>query len=78
MEYNIVSEKIGIWPLGCLLYIMIFKEQSLMNVQKLEIINGNNNFPDYKLKCFSKKYVDSIRSTLMPNPNNRPNILYLE
>ena len=49
-----------------------------MNVQKLGIINGNNNFPDYKLKCFSKKYVDSIRSTLIPNPNNRPNILYLE
>ena len=40
----------------------------------MEIIifqNTNKSF-------YSEKYVDSIRSTLMPNLNNRKNILHLE
>ena len=73
-EYT-VSEKVDIWSLGCVLYTMVFKEQPFMNAQKLEIINGNYNFPKDEQKLYSEKFLDLIRAMLTPNPNNRPNII---
>ena len=75
-EYT-VSEKVDIWALGCVLYTMVFKEQPFMNAQKLEIINGNYNFPKDEQKLYSEKFLDLIRVMLTPNPNNRPNILQI-
>ena len=75
-EY-IVSEKVDIWSLGCVLYTMVFKEQPFFNSQKLEIINVNYNFPKDKQKLCSEKFLDLIRVMLTPNPNNRPTVLQI-
>ena len=72
---HIVNEKVDIWALGCVLYTMIFKEQPFMNAQKLEIINGNYNFPKDEQKLYSEKFLDLIRAMLTPNPEERPNIM---
>ena len=72
---HVVSEKVDIWALGCVLYTMVFKEQPFMNAQKLEIINGNYNFPKDEQKLYSEKFLDLIRVMLTPNPDNRPDIL---
>ena len=74
---NVVNEKVDIWALGCVLYTMVFKEQPFMNAQKLEIINGNYNFPRDEQKLYSEKFLDLIRVMLTPNPNDRPNILQI-
>ena len=70
-----VSEKVDIWSLGCVLYTMVFKEQPFINAQKLEIVNGNYNFPKDEQKLYSEKFLDLIRVMLTPNPDNRPNVL---
>ena len=72
---HVVNEKVDIWALGCVLYTMVFKEQPFMNAQKLEIINGNYNFPKDEQKLYSEKFLDLIRVLLTPNPDERPNIL---
>ena len=72
-----ISEKVDIWSLGCILYTMVFKEQPFINEQKLEIINGNYNFPEEEQKLYTEKFLDLIRVMLTPNPNNRPNILQI-
>ena len=72
---HVVSEKVDIWALGCVLYTMAFKEQPFMNAQKLEIINGNYNFPKDEQKLYSEKFLDLIRVMLTPNPDNRPDVL---
>jgi serine/threonine protein kinase len=72
---HVVSEKVDIWALGCVLYTMVFKEQPFMNAQKLEIINGNYNFPQEEQKLYSEKFLDLIRVMLTPNPDNRPDVL---
>ena len=72
---HIVNEKVDIWSLGCVLYTMVFKEQPFMNAQKLEIINGNYNFPKDEQKLYSEKFLDLIRAMLTPNPEERPNII---
>jgi serine/threonine protein kinase len=72
---HVVSEKVDIWSLGCVLYTMVFKEQPFINAQKLEIINGNYNFPKDEQKLYSEKFLDLIRVMLTPNPDNRPDIL---
>ena len=72
-----VSEKVDIWSLGCVLYTMVFKEQPFMNAQKLEIINGNYNFPKDEQKLYSEKFLDLIRVMLTPNPKNRPNVIQI-
>ena len=74
---NVVNEKVDIWSLGCVLYTMVFKEQPFMNAQKLEIINGNYNFPRDEQKLYSEKFLDLIRVMLTPNPNDRPNIIQI-
>ena len=75
-EYTI-SEKVDIWSLGCILYTMVFKEQPFINEQKLEIINGNYNFPEEEQKLYTEKFLDLTRVMLTPNPNKRPNILQI-
>ena len=72
---HVVSEKVDIWALGCVLYTMVFKEQPFINAQKLEIINGNYNFPQEEQKLYSEKFLDLIRVMLTPNPDNRPDVL---
>ena len=72
-----VSEKVDIWSLGCVLYTMAFKEQPFFNAQKLEIINGNYNFPRDEQKLYSEKFLDLIRVMLTPNPNNRPSVMQI-
>ena len=74
---NVVNEKVDIWSLGCVLYTMVFKEQPFMNAQKLEIINGNYNFPRDEQKLYSEKFLDLIRVMLTPNPNDRPNVIQI-
>ena len=74
---NVVNEKVDIWSLGCVLYTMVFKEQPFMNAQKLEIINGNYNFPREEQKLYSEKFLDLIRVMLTPNPNDRPNVIQI-
>ena len=75
-EY-VVSEKVDVWSLGCVLYTIAFKEQPFFNAQKLEIINGNYNFPKDEQKLYSEKFLDLIRVMLTPNPNNRPSVMQI-
>ena len=69
-EY-IVNEKIDIWSLGCILYIILFKIHPFKDAQKFTIISAQYSFPQNANKYFSEKILDLIRYMLCPNPEKR-------
>jgi len=68
----IVSEKVDVWMLGCILYTMCFYKHPFQECSKLSIVNAAYTFP--KEHNYAPKLIDLIRLCLTPNPNTRPSI----
>ncbi|XP_051535546.1 cyclin-G-associated kinase-like isoform X1 [Myxocyprinus asiaticus] len=67
-----INEKQDIWALGCILYLLCFKQHPFEEGAKLQIVNGKYNIPqnDTKYTVFHQL----IRSMLKINPEERLSI----
>ncbi|XP_073696219.1 cyclin-G-associated kinase [Garra rufa] len=67
-----INEKQDIWALGCILYLLCFKQHPFEEGAKLQIVNGKYNIPqnDTKYTVFQQL----IRSMLKINPDERLSI----
>uniref|UniRef100_A0A0S7F287 GAK n=3 Tax=Poeciliopsis prolifica TaxID=188132 RepID=A0A0S7F287_9TELE len=70
-----INEKQDIWALGCILYLLCFKQHPFEDGAKLQIVNGKYSIPqnDAKYTVFH----DLIRSMLKVNPDERLSITEL-
>ncbi|XP_042678869.1 cyclin-G-associated kinase isoform X2 [Centrocercus urophasianus] len=70
-----ISEKQDIWALGCILYLLCFRQHPFEDGAKLRIVNGKYSIPqnDTRYSVFH----DLIRSTLKVNPEERLSITEL-
>lgn len=67
-----VSEKVDIWMLGCILYILCFFKHPFQDASKLAIINASYHISsDHN---FSQGMIKFIEYLLATNPKVRPNI----
>ncbi|XP_037536836.1 cyclin-G-associated kinase [Nematolebias whitei] len=67
-----INEKQDIWAIGCILYLLCFKQHPFEEGAKLQIVNGKYSIPqnDGKYTVFH----DLIRSMLKVNPEERLSI----
>ncbi|KAI7813078.1 cyclin-G-associated kinase [Triplophysa rosa] len=67
-----INEKQDIWALGCILYLLCFKQHPFEEGAKLQIVNGKYNIPqnDTKYTVFQQL----VRSMLKINPEERLSI----
>uniref|UniRef100_A0A3Q4BRB1 Cyclin-G-associated kinase n=1 Tax=Mola mola TaxID=94237 RepID=A0A3Q4BRB1_MOLML len=70
-----INEKQDIWALGCILYLLCFKQHPFEEGAKLQIVNGKYSIPQNDVKY--TVYHDLIRSMLMVNPEERLSITEL-
>uniref|UniRef100_A0A452HZN5 Cyclin-G-associated kinase n=1 Tax=Gopherus agassizii TaxID=38772 RepID=A0A452HZN5_9SAUR len=70
-----IGEKQDIWALGCILYLLCFRQHPFEDGAKLRIVNGKYSVPqnDTRYTVFH----DLIRSTLKVNPEERLSITEL-
>ncbi|XP_058022412.1 cyclin-G-associated kinase isoform X4 [Ahaetulla prasina] len=70
-----IDEKQDIWALGCILYLLCFRQHPFEDGAKLRIVNGKYSIPqnDTKYTVFH----DLIRSALRVNPEERLSITEL-
>lgn len=69
---DLISEKVDIWALGCLLYRICYLKSAFDGESKLQILNGNYRIPD--LPKYSALITDLIRDMLNSSPDSRPDI----
>ncbi|XP_078437850.1 protein kinase superfamily protein isoform X2 [Wolffia australiana] len=69
---EIISEKVDIWALGCLLYRICYLKSAFDGESKLQILNGNYRIPD--LPKYSATITDLIKDMLQSSPQSRPDI----
>lgn len=69
---DLISEKVDIWALGCLLYRICYLKSAFDGESKLQVLNGNYRIPD--LPKFSAPITDLIRDMLNASPDSRPDI----
>ncbi|XP_010286439.1 PREDICTED: cyclin-G-associated kinase, partial [Phaethon lepturus] len=67
-----IGEKQDIWALGCILYLLCFRQHPFEDGAKLRIVNGKYVMPQNDT-CYSV-FHDLIRSTLKVNPEERLSI----
>ncbi|XP_031295099.2 cyclin-G-associated kinase isoform X2 [Camelus dromedarius] len=67
-----IGEKQDIWALGCILYLLCFRQHPFEDGAKLRIVNGKYSIPagDTRYSVFH----DLIRATLKVNPEERLSI----
>uniref|UniRef100_A0A669B2R6 Cyclin-G-associated kinase n=1 Tax=Oreochromis niloticus TaxID=8128 RepID=A0A669B2R6_ORENI len=70
-----INEKQDIWALGCILYLLCFKQHPFEDGAKLQIVNGKYSMPQNDVKY--TVYHDLIRSMLKVNPEERLSITEL-
>ncbi|XP_046904516.1 cyclin-G-associated kinase isoform X2 [Hypomesus transpacificus] len=70
-----INEKQDIWALGCILYLLCFKQHPFEEGAKLQIVNGKYAIPQNDTKY--TVYHDLIRSMLKINPEERLGITEL-
>ncbi|XP_047447535.1 cyclin-G-associated kinase isoform X1 [Mugil cephalus] len=70
-----INEKQDIWALGCILYLLCFKQHPFEEGAKLQIVNGKYSIPQNDIKY--TVYHDLIRSMLKVNPEERLSITEL-
>ncbi|XP_010113826.1 PREDICTED: cyclin-G-associated kinase [Chlamydotis macqueenii] len=70
-----IGEKQDIWALGCILYLLCFRQHPFEDGAKLRIVNGKYIIPqnDTRYSVFH----DLVRSTLKVNPDERLSITEL-
>ncbi|XP_008808088.1 AP2-associated protein kinase 1-like [Phoenix dactylifera] len=69
---EIISEKVDIWALGCLLYRICYLKSAFDGESKLQILNGNYRIPE--LPKYSAAITNLIKDMLEASPNARPDI----
>ncbi|XP_030647468.1 cyclin-G-associated kinase isoform X2 [Chanos chanos] len=70
-----INEKQDIWALGCILYLLCFKQHPFEDGAKLQIVNGKYSIPQNDLKY--TVFHELIRSMLKVNPDERLTITEL-
>ncbi|KAL3692510.1 hypothetical protein R1sor_006161 [Riccia sorocarpa] len=70
---EVISEKVDIWALGCLLYRIAYFKSAFDGESKLQILNGNYRIPD--APKYSNVVTDLIRSMLAADPSARPDAM---
>uniref|UniRef100_A0A8C5ASU2 Cyclin G associated kinase n=1 Tax=Gadus morhua TaxID=8049 RepID=A0A8C5ASU2_GADMO len=70
-----INDKQDIWALGCILYLLCFKQHPFEEGAKLQIVNGKYAIPQNDLKY--PVYHELIRSMLKVNPEERLSITEL-
>ena len=66
-----IDDRVDVWMLGCVLYVMNYKYHPFQDEGKLSIVNANIK---YKKEVHSEKMGDLIRHMLTPNPHFRPTV----
>lgn len=70
-----ISEKQDIWALGCILYLLCFRQHPFEDGAKLRIVNGKYSIPPNDTRyCV---FHDLIRATLQVNPEERLSVTEL-
>ncbi|XP_057541258.1 uncharacterized protein LOC130818977 [Amaranthus tricolor] len=69
---DLISEKVDIWALGCLLYRICYLKSAFDGESKLQILNGNYRIPD--VPKYSAPIIYLIRDMLNSSPECRPDI----
>uniref|UniRef100_A0A4W3HH63 Cyclin-G-associated kinase n=1 Tax=Callorhinchus milii TaxID=7868 RepID=A0A4W3HH63_CALMI len=64
-----INEKQDIWALGCILYLLCFKQHPFEDGAKLAIVNGKYSIPENDTKY--TVFHDLIRNTMKINPEER-------
>uniref|UniRef100_A0A8C9YMG9 Cyclin-G-associated kinase n=1 Tax=Sander lucioperca TaxID=283035 RepID=A0A8C9YMG9_SANLU len=70
-----INDKQDIWALGCILYLLCFKQHPFEEGAKLQIVNGKYSIPQNDVKY--TVYHNLIRSMLKVNPEERLSITEL-
>ncbi|TSO98500.1 Cyclin-G-associated kinase [Bagarius yarrelli] len=70
-----INEKQDIWALGCILYLLCFKQHPFEDGAKLSIVNGKYSFPENESRY--TVFHQLIRSMLKVNPEERLSITEL-
>uniref|UniRef100_A0AAQ4P5M1 Cyclin-G-associated kinase n=1 Tax=Gasterosteus aculeatus aculeatus TaxID=481459 RepID=A0AAQ4P5M1_GASAC len=70
-----INDKQDIWALGCILYLLCFKQHPFEDGAKLQIVNGKYSIPQNDVKY--TVYHNLIRSMLKVNPEERLSITEL-
>lgn len=69
---DVISEKVDIWALGCLLYRICYFKLAFDGESKLQILNGNYRIPD--VPKYSASVTSLIKDMLESSPDARPDI----
>ncbi|VVB07358.1 unnamed protein product [Arabis nemorensis] len=69
---EIISEKVDIWALGCLLFRICYFKSAFDGESKLQILNGNYRIPESPK--YSSSVTDLIKDMLQASPDERPDI----
>lgn len=69
---EVISEKVDIWALGCLLYRICYLKSAFDGESKLQILNGNYRIPE--LPKYSSPITSLIKDMLQSSPDVRPDI----
>lgn len=69
---DLISEKVDIWALGCLLFRICYFKSAFDGESKLQVLNGNYRIPD--LPKYSSFVTDLIHDMLQSSPDARPDI----
>lgn len=69
---EIISEKVDIWALGCLLFRICYFKNAFDGESKLQILNGNYRIPESPK--YSASVTNLIKDMLQGSPDERPDI----
>ncbi|WZY81712.1 probable serine/threonine-protein kinase DDB_G0280111 [Brassica napus] len=69
---EIISEKVDIWALGCLLFRICYFKSAFDGESKLQVLNGNYRIPESPK--YSASVTDLIRDMLQGSPDERPDV----
>ncbi|KAL8144144.1 hypothetical protein V2J09_017176 [Rumex salicifolius] len=72
LRRDLISEKVDIWALGCLLFRICYFKSAFDGESKLQILNGNYRIPD--APKYSTAIIELIRDMLQSTPEDRPDI----